>query len=108
MKQSCASRIGSGETQTLRRLMPELFIGITSWNSRLFLPHCLEAIRATTSDVEREIVVLDNFSDDGSAEIARDYSVTVLQQRCSQAEALNRLVALSCGSYTLLIHSDVI
>jgi len=86
----------------------DLFIGITSWNSKLFLPHCLQSIRATTADVATEIIVLDNYSDDGSANIARDFGATVLQERCSQADALNRLAAFSDAAYTLLIHPDVI
>ncbi len=43
-------------------MTPDLFIGITSWNSALFLPHCLEAIRATTAGVATKVVVLDNCS----------------------------------------------
>ena len=89
-------------------MTPDLFIGITSWNSALFLPHCLEAIRATTGDVTSEIVVLDNCSDDDSVDIARSFGATVLQERCSQADALNWLVRRSRAAYTLLVHSDVI
>lgn len=89
-------------------MTPDLFIGITSWNSALFLPHCLEAICATTAGVATKVVVLDNCSDDGSAEIARDFGATVSQKRCGQADALNRLVAHSRAPYTLLMHSDVI
>src|SRR5262245_60639454 len=103
MKRWCGSQIESGEAMT-----PELFIGITTWNSELFLSHCLEAIRATTVGIATDIVVLDNCSDDGSVEIARDFGVTVLRERCGQADALNRLVARSHGSYTLLMHPDVI
>src|SRR5262249_44398587 len=88
--------------------MSELFIGITSWNSSLFLPHCLEAISATTAGTATEIVVLDNCSDDSSADIARTFGATVLQRRCNQADALNCLVAHSKAPYTLLIHADVI
>jgi glycosyltransferase involved in cell wall biosynthesis len=89
-------------------MTPELFIGITSWDSALFLPHCLEAIRATTAGVATEVVVLDNCSEDGCVDIARDFGATVLEDRCSQAEALNQLVARSRARYTLLMHSDVI
>jgi glycosyltransferase involved in cell wall biosynthesis len=86
----------------------ELFIGITSWNSSLFLPHCLKAIREKTRGVTIDLVVLDNCSDDNSAEIARHWDATIFQKRCSQGDALNRLIALSSAPYTLLIHADVI
>ena len=86
----------------------ELFVGITSWNSALFLPHCIQAVRANTTDVRTEIVVLDNLSEDGSADIARAHGTNVIEERCTQPDALNRLFLLSRSRYTLLMHVDVI
>jgi glycosyltransferase involved in cell wall biosynthesis len=88
--------------------VPELFIGITSWNSGLFLAHCLRAICSTTSDTSTEVVVLDNCSDDNSCDIARSFGAKLLRERCSQADALNRLAKRSEAPYTLLMHPDVI
>ncbi len=87
---------------------PELFVGITSWNSELFLPHCLDALLATTSGLATRVCVLDNDSSDGSAAIARERGAEVVVRRCSQPEALNRLAARSNAPFTLLIHADVI
>ena len=86
----------------------ELFVGITSWNSALFLPHCIQAVRSNTKDVRTEIVVLDNLSEDGSADIARAHGTNVIEERCTQPDALNRLFSLSRSRYTLLMHVDVI
>jgi len=86
----------------------ELFVGITSWNSALFLPHCIQAVRSNTRDVRTEIVVLDNLSEDGSAAIARAHGTNVIEERCTQPDALNRLFLLSRSRYTLLMHVDVI
>lgn len=49
----------------------QLFVGITTWNSELLLPICLDSLRKTA--VDAEVVVLDNFSLDRSQEIARSF-----------------------------------
>ena len=87
---------------------PDIFIGITSWNSELFLGHCLRALHLTSDDVNKQIVVLDNSSGDRSADIARDLGATVIVKSFDQADALNYLFKLSKSRYTLLMHSDVI
>ena len=86
----------------------ELFIGVTTWNSEMFLPHCLESIRRTTDGLRARIGVVDNVSTDRSVEIARDYGAEVRVEHCSQAIALNRLLSMSNARVTLLLHSDVI
>ena len=40
----------------------QLFIGITTWNSELLLPLCLDSLKRTAPD--SEVVVLDNESID--------------------------------------------
>ena len=79
-----------------------------SWNSALFLPHCLEALKRTTQAVNTHICVLDNSSDDESASLARRSGAEVLVRRCTQPEALQELVRRSSGRHTLLLHADVI
>jgi glycosyltransferase involved in cell wall biosynthesis len=87
---------------------PDLFVGITSWNSALFLPHCLASLRRTTNGLRSRLFVLDNASTDASAELARAGGAEVLVRRCTQPQALQQLVRMSTGHYTLLIHADVI
>lgn len=86
----------------------ELFVGVTSWNSELFLEHCLRSVRKTTDGLPVHIGVVDNQSLDRSVEIARDFGAQVKVEYCSQAIALNRLLSLSDARHTLLLHSDVI
>lgn len=88
--------------------MTDLFVGVTTWNSETFLPHCLESIRRTTNGVNVRVGVVDNRSTDRSVEIARDYDAQVHIEYCSQAIALNRLLSMSDARVTLLLHSDVI
>lgn len=86
----------------------DLFVGITTWNSEQFLAHCLASVRRTTGGLSTQIGVVDNLSQDRSAEIARDHGATIRLEHCSQAIALNRLLEMSTARVTLLLHSDVI
>ena len=85
-----------------------LFVGVTTWNSELFLAQCLKSIKATTTGLNVQIGVVDNVSTDRSVEIANDFGAEVRVERCSQSIALNRLLSMSRAKHTLLIHSDVI
>ena len=85
-----------------------VFVGITSWNSKLFLPHCLRSLQDTTQGQNISVSVLDNMSTDNSAEIARSFGVEVIEMACTQPQALSFLINHSKADYTLLIHADVI
>lgn len=85
-----------------------IFVGITSWNSQLFLPHCLRSLMDTTQGQNISICVLDNNSTDDSVAIARSFGVDVIEMGCTQPQALSFLLNHSRADYTLLIHSDVI
>lgn len=86
----------------------DLFVGITTWNSEFFLEYCLRSIRQTTDGLNVRIGVVDNLSSDRSVEIAKDFGAEVRLEYCNQAIALNRLLSMSSGRLTLLLHSDVI
>lgn len=53
------------------KLQRDLFIGVTSWNSALFLPVCLAAIRQHTTLPNLRLYVLDNALSDESVAIAK-------------------------------------
>ncbi|MFM7392892.1 MAG: glycosyltransferase [Cyanobium sp.] len=86
----------------------ELFIGITSWNSQMFLPTCLQAIRATTAHLRVRVCVVDNVSSAASARIAREHGAEVISRSCTQPEALNLLLRRSREPHTLMLHADVV
>lgn len=86
----------------------ELFIGITSWNSARFLALCFDGIKRTTQNINTEVVVFDNCSEDESVEVAIANGARVVRDAKNQGDALNILLNQSDAEHTLLIHSDVV
>jgi GT2 family glycosyltransferase len=80
-------------------------------NGREFLLACLAAIERThPAGVEREILVLDNASEDGSAAAVRDLGgdirLIALEQRTGKAENDSTLMRAAKGRYCLLLNED--
>jgi N-acetylglucosaminyl-diphospho-decaprenol L-rhamnosyltransferase len=84
---------------------------VVNTNGRDALLACLEAIERTTpSDLEHEILVLDNASDDGSAEavraLERDIRLIALDRRAGKAANDSRLLQEASGEFCLLLNED--
>jgi GT2 family glycosyltransferase len=80
-------------------------------NGREFLLACLAAIERThPAGVEREVLVLDNASDDGSAEAVRalggEIRLIALERRTGKAENDSTLMREAQGEYCLLLNED--
>jgi GT2 family glycosyltransferase len=80
-------------------------------NGREYLLACLAAIeRAHPEGVEREILVLDNASEDGSAEAVRELGgeirLIALEHRTGKAENDSTLMREARGKYCLLLNED--
>ena len=92
-------------------LAPTLSYCIVNTNGREYLLACLAAIERThPEDVEAEILVLDNASDDGSAEAVRqlggEIRLIALEQRTGKAENDSTLMREARGKYCLLLNED--
>jgi N-acetylglucosaminyl-diphospho-decaprenol L-rhamnosyltransferase len=84
---------------------------VVNTNGRDFLLACLEAIERTTPpDLEHEILVLDNASDDGSADavraLDRDIRLIELDRRDGKAANDSRLIEEARGEFCLLLNED--
>jgi len=89
----------------------ELSYCVVNTNGRDDLLACLEAIDAThPEDVSREVLVIDNASDDGSAEAVletgRDVRLIALERRVGKAANDSRLLKEARGRYCLLLNED--
>jgi len=92
-------------------LPPTLSYCVVNTNGRDYLLACLAAIeRAHPAGVEREILVLDNASEDGSAEAVRELDgeieLIALEQRTGKAENDSTLMREAKGKYCLLLNED--
>ncbi|MGI8844874.1 MAG: glycosyltransferase family 2 protein [Thermoleophilaceae bacterium] len=84
---------------------------VVNTNGRDYLRACLEAIdRFHPVALDHEVLVLDNASDDGSAEMVRDHfpsvRLTVLERRTGKAENDSTLLREANGRYALLLNED--
>jgi GT2 family glycosyltransferase len=92
-------------------LAPTLSYCVVNTNGREQLLACLAAIEDShPAGVERELLVLDNASDDGSAEAVRalgcDIRLIALEQRAGKAENDSTLMREASGKYCLLLNED--
>lgn len=90
---------------------PTLSYCVVNTNGREYLLACLDAIERThPAGIEREILVLDNASTDGSAEAVRarggDIRLIALEQRTGKAENDSTLMREAKGRYCLLLNED--
>ncbi len=95
----------------MTRLAPTLSYCVVNTNGREYLLACLAAIERTHPvGVEREILVLDNASDDGSAAAVRalggDIRLIALERRAGKAENDSTLMREAKGRYCLLLNED--
>ncbi len=95
----------------MTRLAPTLSYCVVNTNGREYLLACLEAIERThPAGIEREVLVLDNASGDGSVEAVRerggDVRLITLGQRTGKAENDSTLMAAARGRYCLLLNED--
>ena len=103
---------GAGAPDSPRsRLVTVLSYCVVNTNGREHLMACLDAIaRHHPSGMEHEVLVLDNASDDGSAEAVRarggDVRLIALERREGKAAADTRLLREAAGRYCLLLNED--
>ena len=92
-------------------MAPTLSYCVVNTNGRDYLLACLAAIEGThPQGMEREILVLDNASDDGSADAVRalgsDIELIELEKRAGKAENDSTLLKRAAGRYCLLLNED--
>jgi GT2 family glycosyltransferase len=90
-------------------LRPLITVIIPNWNGAHLLPTCLDSLRRQ-SYTDREIIVVDNASTDGSCELlARDYAdvcLVALPRNLGFAGACNAGIHASHSALVALLNSD--
>ena len=92
-------------------MSPDISIVIVNWNTREMLRDCLRSIVDQT-ERPHEIIVVDNASSDGSAEmVSREFPTVILIANDNNrgfAAANNQGMRISRGRYVLLLNPDTI
>ena len=85
---------------------------IVSWNARSHLKNCLESVRQHADTLRLQVIVVDNASADGSADMVEEKFPEALLIRAGEnlgfARANNLGFAYAKGDFVALVNSDVI
>ncbi|PIE89375.1 MAG: hypothetical protein CR997_11650 [Acidobacteria bacterium] len=91
--------------------MIEFTFAIVNWNTRDLLARCIQSILDHVGDYTFQILVLDNASTDGSAEMVKKQfpEVILVENDCNSGFALGHEILLpySKGKYHILVNSDI-
>jgi glycosyltransferase involved in cell wall biosynthesis len=78
---------------------------IPTYNSGETLKECLTSIQGQSYSFY-EAIIVDNFSNDDTLEMARAFGAKIIQQKCNPAQARNIGITNSTGKYILFLDSD--
>ncbi len=92
--------------------MLDVSVIIVNWNTKDLLRNCIKSICREAGNISYEVVVVDNASSDGSAEMVKDEfpQVRLLGEQCNRgyAGAINDGIAVAEGRYVLVLNSDTL
>ena len=90
--------------------MPEVRVGIVSWNTAGHLRACLEALPAALGDLDAEVVVVDNASRDDSVAVATSLGVRVVRnlENRGYARAMNQALAGAHADFVIALNPDTV
>jgi len=89
---------------------PEISVAVVNWNRRDYLRACLESL-SRQRDASFEVIVVDNASRDGSAEMARaEFGVRVVANTENRGfcAANNQVFAAARGEFVALLNNDAV
>lgn len=88
----------------------DVSIIIVNWNTRSLLERCLSSVRAGVEGLAAQVLVVDNGSKDGSADLVAagfpEVELVRNQENAGFARANNQAFALVRGRYVLLLNPD--
>lgn len=89
---------------------PVISVIIANYNTRALLQDCLESLRKAAPERSHEVLVVDDASADGSADMVRasfpDVKLFVNRQNSGYARSNNHAIAESRGRFVYLLNSD--
>lgn len=92
--------------------MSKLSIIIVNWNVIQLLSNCLDSIKKNLADIDYEVIVVDNASTDGSAQILKEKYpwITLIENKNNEgfARANNQGFEIARGEYILILNPDTL
>lgn len=92
--------------------MTDVSIIIVNWNTRDILRDCLVSVYSQTKDMTYEVILVDNASSDGSAQMVKaEFPQVILIENTENsgfAAANNQGMRIAKGRYVLLLNSDTV
>jgi len=90
----------------------DISVIVVNWNTKDLLINCLNSVYHTVSDLIFEIIVVDNFSSDGSLAMLEKEFPSVIRiankENKGFGAANNQALAVMKGKYALLLNSDAV
>jgi GT2 family glycosyltransferase len=90
----------------------DLSVIIVNFNVRDYLQQCLNSVISASENINNEIIVVDNNSDDGSVEMIRagfpGVNLIVNSHNCGFSAGNNQAIRKSAGRYILLLNPDTL
>jgi GT2 family glycosyltransferase len=85
-------------------------VGIVSWQTAEHLERCLAALPAALGGLAAEIVVVDNASTDGSADVARRAGAVVIENgsNVGYPRAMNQALAGAASDFLVALNPDTV
>lgn len=88
----------------------DLSIAIVSYNTRALVLDCLRSVFEFTPEISFEVIVVDNYSQDGTVEAVRTrypmVQIIVNRENRGFSKGVNQALAVSTGRYFLMLNSD--
>lgn len=91
--------------------MPLLSIVVVNWNTRELLRACLRAVFSTVKDMTFEVIVVDNASEDGSADmVEKEFPDAILirsKENLGFTRGYNLGLRRAKGDFLMIVNSDL-
>lgn len=95
---------------SIMRVLPDVSIVIVAYRSKEVIPACLRSVRESTREVSAEMILVDNASNDGVADLVRsEFPEVILIESLENegfARGINRGAHLSSGRYLMMLNPD--